>query len=109
MNTKSIHILRAILFACVCALACALVLTAVGLVGAPSNVAGADSANPFLQVTCGSADKTGPGWSWDTDESYNGTLTLNGYDGEEIGIGGVNTGKVDICLLYTSPSPRDTR
>lgn len=52
-----------------------------------------------MQVTCGSIDKSGPGWSWDTDESYNGTLTLNGYDGEEIGIGGVNNGKVDIVLV----------
>ena len=59
----------------------------------------ADSANPFLQVTCGSADKTGTGWSWDTDESYNGTLTLNNYDGQEIAIGGVNNGKVDIVLV----------
>ena len=33
-----------------------------------STVAYADSENPFLQVTCGSADKTGTGWSWDTDE-----------------------------------------
>ena len=64
-----------------------------------STVAYADSENPFLQVTCGSADKTGTGWSWDTDESYNGTLTLNNYDGEEIGIGGVNNGKVDIVLI----------
>ena len=99
MNTKSIHILRAILFACVCALACALVLTAVGLVGAPSNVASAESASPYLQVTCGSIDKSGAGWTWDTDESYNGTLTLNGYDGEEIAIGGVDNGKVDIVLV----------
>lgn len=99
MNTKSIHILRAILFACVCALACALVLTAVGLVGAPSNVAGADSSNPYLQVTCGSIDQSGTGWTWDTDESYNGTLTLDGYDGEEIAIGGVNNGNVDIVLV----------
>ena len=59
----------------------------------------AESATPFLQVTCGSADKTDTGWSWDTDESYNGTLTLNGYDGEEIAIGGVNNGKVDIVLV----------
>lgn len=99
MNTKSIHILRAILFACVCALACALVLTAVGLVGAPSNVASADSSNPYLQVTCGSIDQSGTGWTWDTDESYNGTLTLDGYDGEEIAIGGVNNGNVDIVLV----------
>ena len=59
----------------------------------------ADSSSPFLQVTCGSIDKSGPGWSWDTDESYNGTLTLNGYDGEEIAIGGVDNGKVDIVLV----------
>ncbi|MGN0744700.1 MAG: InlB B-repeat-containing protein [Christensenellales bacterium] len=97
MKTKSIHILRAILFACVCALALALALTS--LVGAPSNVASADSSNPYLQVTCGSIDESGTGWTWDTDESYNGTLTLNGYDGEEISIGGVNNGNVDIVLV----------
>lgn len=97
MNTKSIHILRAILFACVCALALALALASV--VGAPSNVAGADSSNPYLQVTCGSIDQSGTGWTWDTDESYNGTLTLDGYDGEEIAIGGVNNGNVDIVLV----------
>ncbi|MGN1053134.1 MAG: hypothetical protein ACI4SH_07090, partial [Candidatus Scatosoma sp.] len=59
----------------------------------------ADSANPYLQVTCGSANKSDTGWTWETDESYNGTLTLSGYDGEEIAIGGVNNGKVDIVLV----------
>lgn len=86
--------MRAVLLACVFAL----VLTAVGVISAPG-VAYADSANPFLQVTCGSIDKSGTGWTWDTDESYNGTLTLNGYDGEEIAIGGVDNGKVDIVLV----------
>ena len=75
-----------------------LVCMAIAMVCMPT-VAYADSENPFLQVTCGSLDKTGTGWSWDTDESYNGTLTLNNYDGEEIGIGGVNNGKVDIVLI----------
>ena len=55
--------------------------------------------NPYLQVTCGSSDKSGTGWTWDTDESYNGTLTLSGYDGQEIAIGGVNNGNVDIVLV----------
>ena len=86
--------MRAVLLACVFAL----VLTAVGVISAPG-VAYADSSNPSLQVTCGSANKSGTGWTWDTDESYNGTLTLNGYDGEEISIGGVNNGNVDIVLV----------
>ncbi|MGN1201294.1 MAG: hypothetical protein ACI4R8_03465, partial [Candidatus Caccovivens sp.] len=59
----------------------------------------ADSSSSYLQVTCGSIDKSGSGWTWVTDESYNGTLTLNGYDGEEIAIGGVNNGNVDIVLV----------
>ena len=94
MNTKSKKNVIAGLLLLVCMIAC----IAIATVCMPT-VVYADSANPFLQVTCGSADKTGPGWSWDTDESYNGTLTLNGYDGEEIGIGGVNNGKVDIVLV----------
>ena len=94
MATKSTKILRAVLLACVFAL----VLTAVGVISAPG-VAYADSANPFLQVTCGSANKSGTGWTWVTDVSNNGTLTLNGYDGEEIAIGGVDNGKVDIVLV----------
>ncbi|MDD7245278.1 MAG: InlB B-repeat-containing protein [Eubacteriales bacterium] len=93
MATKSTKILRAVLLACVFAL----VLTAVGVISAPG-VAYADSSNPSLQVTCGSPG-SGTGWTWDTDESYNGTLTLNGYDGEEISIGGVNNGNVDIVLV----------
>lgn len=72
-----------------------LIVTSFGV----KSVAYADSSSPYLQVTCGSIDKSGPGWSWDTDESYNGTLTLDGYDGEEIGIGGVDNGKVDIVLV----------
>ena len=79
-------------------LVCMLVSMAIAAAIMPTAVY-ADSANPFLQVTCGSADKTGTGWSWDTDESYNGTLTLNNYDGEEIAIGGVDNGKVDIVLV----------
>lgn len=79
-------------------LVCMLVSMAIAAAIMPT-VVYADSANPFLQVTCGSADKTGTGWSWDTDESYNGTLTLNNYDGQEIGIGGVDNGKVDIVLV----------
>ena len=94
MNTKSKKNVITGLLLLVCMIAC----IAIATVCMPT-VVYADSANPFLQVTCGSADKTGPGWSWDTDESYNGTLTLNGYDGEEIGIGGVNNGKVDIVLV----------
>ena len=94
MNTKSKKNVITGLLLLVCMIAC----IAIATVCMPT-VVYADSANPFLQVTCGSADKTGPGWSWDTDESYNGTLTLNGYDGEEIAIGGVNNGKVDIVLV----------
>lgn len=94
MNTKSKKNVITGLLLLVCMIAC----IAIATVCMPT-VVYADSANPFLQVTCGSADKTGPGWSWDTDESYNGTLTLDGYDGEEIGIGGVNNGKVDIVLV----------
>lgn len=94
MNTKSKkNVITGLLL-----LVCMLVSMAIAAAIMPT-VVYADSANPFLQVTCGSIDKSGPGWSWDTDESYNGTLTLNGYDGEEIGIGGVNNGKVDIVLV----------
>ena len=94
MNTKS----KKNVIAGLLLLVCMLVSMAIAAAIMPT-VVYADSANPFLQVTCGSADKTGTGWSWDTDESYNGTLTLNGYDGEEIAIGGVNNGKVDIVLV----------
>lgn len=94
MNTKSKKNVIAGLLLLVCMIAC----IAIATVCMPT-VVYADSANPFLQVTCGSIDKSGPGWSWDTDESYNGTLTLNGYDGEEIAIGGVDNGKVDIVLV----------
>lgn len=94
MNTKSKKNVITGLFLLVCMIAC----IAIATVCMPT-VVYADSANPFLQVTCGSADKTGTGWSWDTDESYNGTLTLNNYDGQEIAIGGVNNGKVDIVLV----------
>ena len=94
MNTKS----KKNVIAGLLLLVCMLVSMAIAAAIMPT-VVYADSANPFLQVTCGSIDKSGPGWSWDTDESYNGTLTLNGYDGEEIGIGGVNNGKVDIVLV----------
>ena len=94
MNTKSKKNVIKGLLLLVCMIAC----IAIATVCMPT-VVYADSANPYLQVTCGSADKTGTGWSWDTDESYNGTLTLNGYDGEEIAIGGVDNGKVDIVLV----------
>lgn len=94
MNTKSKkNVITGLLF-----LVCMLVGMAIAAAIMPT-VVYADSSSPYLQVTCGSIDKSGPGWSWDTDESYNGTLTLNGYDGEEIGIGGVNNGKVDIVLV----------
>lgn len=94
MNTKSKKNVITGLLLLVCMIACIAIATAI-----MPTVVYADSANPFLQVTCGSADKTGTGWSWDTDESYNGTLTLNNYDGQEIAIGGVNNGKVDIVLV----------
>ena len=94
MNTKS----KKNVIAGLLLLVCMLVSMAIAAAIMPTEVY-ADSANPFLQVTCGSIDKSGTGWTWDTDESYNGTLTLNSYDGEEIGIGGVNNGKVDIVLV----------
>lgn len=94
MNTKSKKNVIAGLLLLVCMIAC----IAIATVCMPT-VVYADSSSPYLQVTCGSIDKSGPGWSWDTDESYNGTLTLDGYDGEEIGIGGVDNGKVDIVLV----------
>ena len=94
MNTKS----KKNVIAGLLLLVCMLVSMAIAAAIMPT-VVYADSANPFLQVTCGSADKTGTGWTWDTDESYNGTLTLNNYDGQEIAIGGVNNGKVDIVLV----------
>ena len=94
MNTKSKkNVITGLLL-----LVCMLAFVAIAAAIMPT-VVYADSANPYLQVTCGSTDRTGPGWSWDTDESYNGTLTLNGYDGEEIAIGGVDNGKVDIVLV----------
>lgn len=94
MNTKSKKNVIAGLLLLVCMIAC----IAIATVCMPT-VVYADSASPYLQVTCGSIDKSGAGWTWDTDESYNGTLTLNGYNGEEIAIGGVDNGKVDIVLV----------
>lgn len=94
MNTKSKKNVITGLLLLVCMIACIAIATAI-----MPTVVYAESASPYLQVTCGSIDKSGPGWSWDTDESYNGTLTLNGYDGEEISIGGVDNGKVDIVLV----------
>ena len=94
MNTKS----KKNVIAGLLLLVCMLVSMAIAAAIMPT-VVYADSSSPYLQVTCGSIDKSGTGWTWDTDESYNGTLTLNGYDGEEIGIGGVNNGKVDIVLV----------
>ena len=58
----------------------------------------ADSSNPYLQVTCGSIDQSGSGWDWKNEVDVS-TLTLNGYDGQEISIGGVDNGKVDIVLV----------
>lgn len=94
MNTKSIKNIVAGLLLLVCMLA----FVAIAAMCMPTEVY-ADSANPYLQFTCGSIDQSGTGWTWDTDESYNGTLTLNNYDGQEISIGGVNNGKVDIVLV----------
>ena len=94
MNTKSKKNVITGLLLLVCMIACIAIAAAI-----MPTVVYADSANPFLQVTCGLADKTGTGWTWDTDESYNGTLTLNNYDGQEIAIGGVDNGKVDIVLV----------
>lgn len=94
MNTKSKKNVIAGLLLLVCMIACIAIATAI-----MPTVVYAESASPYLQVTCGSIDKSGAGWTWDTDESYDGTLTLNGYDGEEIAIGGVDNGKVDIVLV----------
>lgn len=94
MNTKSKKNVIAGLLLLVCMIACIAIATAI-----MPTVVYAESASPYLQVTCGSIDKSGAGWTWDTDESNNGTLTLNGYDGEEIAIGGVDNGKVDIVLV----------
>lgn len=94
MNTKSKKNLIAGLLLLVCMIACIAIAAAI-----MPTVVYADSSSPYLQVTCGSIDKSGPGWTWDTDESYNGTLTLNNYDGQEIAIGGVDNGKVDIVLV----------
>lgn len=94
MNTKSKKNVIAGLLLLVCMIVCIAIATAI-----MPTVVYAESASPYLQVTCGSIDKSGAGWTWDTDESYNGTLTLNGYDGEEISIGGVDNGKVDIVLV----------
>ena len=94
MNTKS----KKNVIAGLLLLVCMLVSMAIAAAIMPT-VVYADSANPYLQVTCGSANKSGTGWTWVTDESYNGTLTLDGYDGEEISIGGVNNGNVDIVLV----------
>lgn len=94
MNTKSKKNVITGLLLLVCMIACIAIATAI-----MPTVVYAESASPYLQVTCGSIDKSGAGWTWDTDESYNGTLTLNGYDGEEISIGGVDNGKVDIVLV----------
>lgn len=94
MNTKSKKNVIAGLLLLVCMIACIAIATAI-----MPTVVYAESESPYLQVTCGSIDESGAGWTWDTDESYNGTLTLNGYDGEEISIGGVDNGKVDIVLV----------
>lgn len=93
MNTKS----KKSVIAGLLLLVCMLVSMAIAAAIMPT-VVYADSSNPYLQVTCGSAG-SGTGWTWVTDESYNGTLTLNNYNGQEISIGGVNNGKVDIVLV----------
>ena len=94
MNIKSKKKIIAGLFLLVCILA----FVAISAARTPTALY-ADLANPFLQVTCGSENKSDTGWTWETDESYNGTLTLNGYDGKEISIGGVDNGKVNIVLV----------
>lgn len=94
MNTKIKR--NSLLFVAGLFVLCVLCLI-VALFGAKST-AYADSANPYLQVTCGSANKSGTGWDW-KNEAGNGTLTLNNYNGQEIAIGGVNNGKVDIVLV----------
>lgn len=71
-----------------------LIITSFGV----KSVAYADSANPYLQVSCNEASKSGEGWNWQ-QEAGNGTLTLNNYNGQEISIGGVNNGKVDVVLV----------
>lgn len=95
MNTKIKR--NSLLFVAGLFVLCALCLifTSFGV----KSTAYADSANPYLQVTCGSENRSDTGWTWNTDESYNGTLTLNNYNGQEISIGGVNNGKVDIVLV----------
>lgn len=63
-----------------------------------TNEVHADSANPYLQVNCSMPSKTGSGWQWDNDMGKC-KLTLNNYDGEEISIGGIDNGSVDIVLV----------
>ncbi|MGN1227862.1 MAG: hypothetical protein ACI4TX_04380, partial [Christensenellales bacterium] len=94
MNIKSIKNIGAGLFMLVCMLVSITIAVA-----CKQNVVYADSSNPYLQVTCGFESKSGSGWDWATDESNNGTLTLNEYNGGEIAIGGVNNGNVDIVLV----------
>ncbi|MGN1222821.1 MAG: hypothetical protein ACI4T1_01665 [Christensenellales bacterium] len=96
MNTKSRNNIIGCLLLFVCMLFGIATMVAIK---STALVVYADSSSPYLQVTCGSIDKSGTGWTWETDASYNGTLTLNGYDGEEISIGGVNNGNVDIVLV----------
>ncbi len=93
MNTKSAKHLCAGLIMFVIMIAC----IAIGAICMPT-VAYADSANPYLQVSCNEASKSGEGWNWQ-QEAGNGTLTLNNYNGQEISIGGVNNGKVDVVLV----------
>ena len=96
MNIKSKKNIGMRLFLLVCMLFGMATMVAICM---PTALVYADSENPYLQVTCGSIDKSGSGWTWETDEGNNGTLTLSGYDGEEIAIGGVNNGNVDIVLV----------
>ena len=96
MNIKSKKNIGMRLFLLVCMLFGMATMVAICM---PTALVYADSENPYLQVTCGSIDKSGSGWTWETDEGNNGTLTLSCYDGEEIAIGGVNNGNVDIVLV----------
>ena len=93
MNTKS----KKNLIVGLLLLVCMLVGMAIAAAIMPT-VVYADSANPYLQVSCNEASKSGEGWNWQ-QEAGNGTLTLNNYNGQEISIGGVNNGKVDVVLV----------
>ncbi|MGN0768993.1 MAG: hypothetical protein ACI4M8_06520, partial [Christensenellales bacterium] len=67
MNAKSKKNVIAGLLLLVCMLVCVAIAAAI-----MPTVVYADSSSSYLQVTCGSIDRSGTGWTWDTDESYNG-------------------------------------